>query len=155
MRSYRGETSKQGTEIQCCDLTEVKRPRKQNFFEHQWTDLRGNLVKLVAHATAPVSSNLGTRQYDLFINGKSFFTLPKTYEIGLTGVADSRIPGVISRDPPENDRYKRPVPTYSDSGRHLMPHSQEEVCCFICVCSTRIFLLMQLLNFELFLVGDE
>lgn len=104
---------------------------KSNIFEHHWIDSRGNAIHLIAHATQPVSSSLGTRQYELLVNGKSFFNLPKSYEIGLKGPSDSRVPGVISsvgRQSAAMQAPKRSIVTYSDSGRNLIrsPQSEEE-----------------------------
>jgi hypothetical protein len=69
--------------------------QKSSTFEYQWTDERGNVMRMTARATPPRGS-FNNRQYDLFINGISFFTLPKAYEIGLRGVEPPRIPGVVS-----------------------------------------------------------
>jgi hypothetical protein len=57
---------------------------KTSIFEHLWIDTRGNSMKVVAHASAPSSTALGSRQYDLFINGKSFFTLVSTIAHNIT-----------------------------------------------------------------------
>ena len=43
------------------------------------------MLKVVAHATAPMSVDPGFRQYDFFVDGRSFFTFPKVYRLGLTG----------------------------------------------------------------------
>lgn len=43
------------------------------------------MLKVVAHATAPMSVDAGFRQYDFFVDGRSFFTFPKVYRLGLTG----------------------------------------------------------------------
>jgi hypothetical protein len=53
--------------------------------DFSWT-MRGNhVLKVVAHATAPMSVDAGFRQYDFFVDGRSFFTFPKVYRLGLTG----------------------------------------------------------------------
>jgi len=53
--------------------------------DFSWT-MRGNhVLKVVAHATAPMSVDPGFRQYDFFVDGRSFFTFPKVYRLGLTG----------------------------------------------------------------------
>lgn len=100
---------------------------KSNIFEHKWTDARGNEIKLVAHATSPMSTASISRQYDLFVNGKSFFTLPKPYEIGLRGLSDTRIPGLITQSNGPNNTQRRSVAKYSDSGRNIV-HEPDEVC---------------------------
>jgi hypothetical protein len=66
--------------------------------EFSWT-MRGNhVLKVVAHATAQLSSTPGFRQYDLFIDGQSFFGMPKVYELGIKGpvASEARAPGVRS-----------------------------------------------------------
>lgn len=46
--------------------------------------MRGNhVLKVVAHATPPLSPQPGFRQYDFFVNGQSFFTFPKVFRLGL------------------------------------------------------------------------
>ena len=105
---------------------------KGRIFEHSWHDKNGTHLKVIAYATAPVSNNSGTRQYDLLINGKSFFTMPKVYEIGLkrTNLADNRIPGVITnsqRNILEQSSPLRASLEYTNSGRGLVaPASAEQ-----------------------------
>lgn len=63
-------------------------------FEHTWVNERGSTLKILAHSSEPISHHMGTRQYDLWIDGVSYFTLPKLYEVGLRGsMVDNRIPG--------------------------------------------------------------
>ena len=54
-----------------------------NVFDFSWT-MRGNhVLKVVAHASPPLSVQPGFRQYDFFVNGQSFFHLPKVFRLGL------------------------------------------------------------------------
>jgi hypothetical protein len=47
--------------------------------------MRGNhVLKIVAHASPPLSPTPGFRQYDFFIDGQSFFTFPKVYRLGMS-----------------------------------------------------------------------
>jgi hypothetical protein len=56
---------------------------RNNLFEFSWT-MRGNhVLKIMAHASAPISAQPGFRQYDFFVDGQSFFTFPKVYRLGL------------------------------------------------------------------------
>jgi len=41
-----------------------------------------HLVKLVAHAAPAVKNNPGFRQFELFLDGMSFFNFPKIFELG-------------------------------------------------------------------------
>jgi hypothetical protein len=62
---------------------------RSNLFDYSWT-MRGNhVLKIVAHASPPMTPTPGFRQYDFFINGQSFFTFPKVFRLGLTA-GDSR-----------------------------------------------------------------
>jgi hypothetical protein len=46
--------------------------------------MKGNhVLKVVAHASAPLSPTPGFRQYDFFVNGQSFFGFPKVFRLGL------------------------------------------------------------------------
>ena len=52
-------------------------------FEHSWT-MRGNhVLKVVAHASPPLSPTPGFRQYDFYVDGQTFFSFPKVYRLGL------------------------------------------------------------------------
>ena len=52
-------------------------------FDFSWT-MRGNhVLKIVAHASPPMSPTPGWRQYDFFVDGQSFFIFPKVYRLGL------------------------------------------------------------------------
>jgi hypothetical protein len=56
---------------------------RNNLFEFSWT-MRGNhVLKVMAHASPPISAQPGFRQYDFFVDGQSFFTFPKVYRLGL------------------------------------------------------------------------
>lgn len=56
---------------------------RSNVFDFSWT-MRGNhVLKIVAHASPPLSPVPGFRQYDFFIDGQSFFSFPKVYRLGL------------------------------------------------------------------------
>lgn len=102
---------------------------KSRIFEHSWFDKNGTSLRLVVHSTQPTSNVSGVRQYDLFINGKSIFLLPKVYEIGLKGSAqDRRTPGVLSdedRGRLEQESPSRRSQSYSGSGRNLVAPSSE------------------------------
>ena len=56
-----------------------------SILDFSWS-IRGNhVVKVVAHASPPLSATPGFRQYDMFVDGQSFFTMPKVYELGIKG----------------------------------------------------------------------
>ena len=75
-----------------------------------------------------------TQLIDTAINGKTFFQLPKVYEIGLQGSAqDQRRPGVVTdqdRARLEQESPSRISQSYSGSGRQLVAQtSQSQVSC--------------------------
>ena len=61
--------------------------------DHSWTSRGNHVYKVVCHAAPPVSAVPGFRQYDLFIDGQSFFQFPKVYELGLRGERRGRSAG--------------------------------------------------------------
>jgi hypothetical protein len=56
---------------------------RTNIFDHTWTMKGNHVLKIVAHASPPLSPTPGFRQYDFFVNGQSFFSFPKVFRIGL------------------------------------------------------------------------
>jgi len=63
---------------------------RSSVFDFSWT-MRGNhVLKVIAHASPPMGSGSNKhkstqfRQYDFFIDGQSFFNLPKVYRLGLS-----------------------------------------------------------------------
>jgi len=54
-------------------------------FEFSWT-MRGNhVLKIVAHASAPITATKGFRQYNFYVDGLSFFSFPKVYRLNIPG----------------------------------------------------------------------
>lgn len=64
--------------------------------DFSWTMKGNHVLKIVCHAAPPVQATPGFRQYDMFIDGQSFFNMPKVFELGVKGASadDNRIPGV-------------------------------------------------------------
>lgn len=92
--------------------------------EFSWT-MRGNhVLKVVAHATSQVSSTPGWRQYDLFIDGQSFFGMPKVYELGIKGPvgSDAPAPGARSTNGYGGGSSRRALPAVIEGE----PRSREE-----------------------------
>lgn len=69
---------------------------RSSVFEYTWNMKGNHIMKLSASAT----SGKDARQYDFYVDGQSFYNMPKVYELGLNGslTAHSRVPGVLSRD---------------------------------------------------------
>jgi len=53
--------------------------------DHSWTTRGNHVIKVLCHASPPLSAVPGFRQYELLIDGQSFFNMPKVYELGLKG----------------------------------------------------------------------
>lgn len=72
---------------------------RAGIFQYSWSAKGNHVMKVVAHASPPMTGTPAFRQYDLFIDGQSFFTMPKSYELGLRGAISSnaRIPGGYGR----------------------------------------------------------
>lgn len=73
-----------GKRLVLADGKEVHYSHSRNsIFDYSWT-IRGNhVLKIVAHAAPPMAMTPGFRQYDFFVNGQSFFSMPKLYRLGL------------------------------------------------------------------------
>lgn len=65
---------------------------RSGVFDFSWTTRGNHVIKVVCHAAAPLTATPGFRQYDLFIDGQSFFIMPKVYELGIKG-PNARVPG--------------------------------------------------------------
>mmetsp|Transcript_20102 Transcript_20102/g.30226 ORF Transcript_20102/g.30226 Transcript_20102/m.30226 type:complete len:483 (-) Transcript_20102:128-1576(-) len=68
-----------------------KGKRTEMKFECSFTILGQHMVKLVAHAAPALKNNPEFRQFDLILDGMSFFEFPKIFELGH---ASSRAPGM-------------------------------------------------------------
>lgn len=94
--------------------------------EHSWVMSNNHVVKIIAHSTA--SNQTTGRQYDLLVDGQSYFSVPKVFELGIKGHMPSR---------PINDRrcadgdyatrrnYSQPPPT-RDINQPTTPQQEEE-----------------------------
>jgi hypothetical protein len=99
-----------GKRLVLCDGQEVHySSSRNNVFDFSWT-MRGNhVLKVVAHASPPISPTPGFRQYDFLVDGQSFFSFPKVFRLGLAP-NDSR--AVASPHSP---------PNLADRGRNFNP----------------------------------
>jgi hypothetical protein len=83
---------------------------RNNVFEYSWT-MRGNhVLKILAHASPPMSPTPGFRQYDFFVDGQSFFTFPKVFRLGL------------APNDPRGARSPRSPPLQAERGRNYNPN---------------------------------
>jgi hypothetical protein len=84
---------------------------RNNVFEYSWT-MRGNhVLKVLAHASPPMSVTPGFRQYDFCVDGQSFFTFPKVFRLGL------------APNDPRGPRSPRSPPMQAERGRNYNTNS--------------------------------
>jgi len=60
--------------------------------DFSWTSKGNHVMKVICHASPPLSAVPGYKQYDLLIDGQSFFSMPKVFEIGIKGPLSSEAP---------------------------------------------------------------
>lgn len=53
--------------------------------DFSWNAKGNHVLKTVCHASAPMTPVPGFRQYELLIDGQSFFRMPKVFEMGVKG----------------------------------------------------------------------
>ena len=103
---------------------------KSSVFEYSWVTEKNHAIRLCVYSTAPGN---GERQYELSVDGISFYKMPKIFEVGLKGTLDHRVPGVITDIDRskliENANNRSGGFEYSGSGRSLVPVNKQEVSC--------------------------
>ena len=52
-------------------------------FETSWSIQGGHMLKIVAHAAPPLRATPGFKQFDLMLDGLSYFAMPRIYELGV------------------------------------------------------------------------
>jgi hypothetical protein len=97
------------------------------------------VLKIVAHASPPLSPTPSFRQYDFSVDGQTFFSFPKVYRLGLAA-GDPRAragPSSPTRlaergartpydDPQSQSQSQRPVSS-DDIANFEAPHNPDEV----------------------------
>jgi len=56
--------------------------RLDSKFETSWTMQGGHILKLIAHAAPPLYVPPGFKQFDLLLDGCSYFSMPRIFELG-------------------------------------------------------------------------
>jgi hypothetical protein len=88
---------------------------RSGLLDYSWTSRGNHVMKVIAHAAPPLQPVPGFRQYDLLIDGQSFFTMPKVYELGIKGsIPSPRFPG--ANDYPRIGGGGAPSPSRARSG---------------------------------------
>jgi len=84
--------------------------------EFNWQTKGNHVVKVTCHAAPPMSAQPGFRQYDLSIDGQSFFTMPKVFQLGIQGAVSGTMPGAYKNSysgsgPSRNQDFKGDAPS--------------------------------------------
>lgn len=101
-----------GKRIVTADGVEVhfsKGQRAETKFETSWTMNGQHTIKLIAHAAPPLRPVPGFKQFDLQLDGLSYFNMPKIYELGIK--TNQMVPATNSRsfaEPPSYNNYSLP-----------------------------------------------
>jgi hypothetical protein len=104
---------------------------RSNLFDFSWTMKGNNVLKIVAHASPPLSPTPGFRQYDFFVNGQSFFTFPKVFRLGLSAGDPRRAaPSPVKATQMAESTRRRVLS--GDIATMEAPGNPDEVC--VCVC---------------------
>lgn len=101
---------------------------RSGILEFSWSTRGNHVIKILAHAAPPLSAVPGFRQYDLWIDGQSFFTMPKVYELGLKGPpgARARIPGRFDYPVDAGGRPQSGRMYDLDRGAYVEPRTREQ-----------------------------
>lgn len=103
--------------------------------DFSWT-MRGNhVLKVVAHATAPMSAEPNFRQYDFFVDGRSFFSFPKVYRLGLTG-NKTMSPSIGSGNNRSGMAESSGRRKSNNIAQIEAPHNPDEVSFIFCLCNS-------------------
>ena len=90
--------------------------RRDTKFETSWSMAGGHIMKLVAYAAPPLFPQPGFRQYDLQIDGLSFFEIPRIYELGVVDAVRK----VMGRTTQRNVKFA--LPSSHHEGMHWTHH---------------------------------
>lgn len=69
---------------------------RMGVFDHSWTMKNNHVLKIIAHASPPLTPTPGFRQYDFFVDGQSFFSFPKVYRLGMSPNDPRAVPTSMS-----------------------------------------------------------
>lgn len=72
---------------------------RAGLLDFSWQTKGNHVIKVTCHAAPPMSVQPGFRQYDLSIDGQSFFTMPKVFQLGIKGAVPNNVPGAYRSNP--------------------------------------------------------
>jgi hypothetical protein len=121
---------------------------RASILDFSWSTQGNHVIKVISHAAPPLQATPGFRQYDLLIDGQSFFTMPKVFQLGVRGGGGNipnHIPGgygnpvspvsmgsslnrdyPISRDQEEADLRRAIEASINENRTHLVSRSPDD-----------------------------
>mmetsp|Transcript_11107 Transcript_11107/g.26682 ORF Transcript_11107/g.26682 Transcript_11107/m.26682 type:complete len:576 (-) Transcript_11107:202-1929(-) len=93
---------------------------RASVLEFNWQTKGNHVIKVVCHAAPPMTAQPGFRQYDLSIDGQSFFNMPKVFQLGVKGAVSSTMPGAYQ------NTYESSGPRHASNFRGDAPLTREE-----------------------------
>jgi len=94
---------------------------RAGLLDFSWQTKGNHVIKVVCHAAPPMTATPGFHQYDMSIDGQSFFTMPKVFQLGVKGAVSSANPGAYRTN------YATPAPSNQNlSGDAPLTREQEE-----------------------------
>ena len=78
---------------------------RMGIFDHSWTMKNNHVLKIIAHASPPLSPTPGFRQYDFFVDGQSFFSFPKVYRLGMAANDPRAVPSSMAIADPRRSNF--------------------------------------------------
>jgi len=104
---------------------------RAGMLDFSWQSKGNHVIKVLCHAAAPMTPEPGFRQYDLSIDGQSFFTMPKVFQVGVKGSnAPNHLPGRAQYRSDQQQQQQYPTRAVGMGSRHIssgdIPGSQEQ-----------------------------
>lgn len=94
---------------------------RAGLLEFNWSTKGNHVIKVTCHAAPPMSAQPGFRQYDMSIDGQSFFNMPKVFQLGVKGATADSMPGAYRTN------YSSPeTPTRTQNLKSDAPLTREQ-----------------------------
>jgi hypothetical protein len=98
--------------------------RAEGKFEASWTMHGGHMIKIVAHAAPALFYSPDFRQFDLLLDGCSFFDMPKIFELGTSNAVPS---GVVPSYQIESEQNQFSLTPFSNQRSQTWQHDQHQL----------------------------
>jgi len=93
---------------------------RAGLLEFNWQTKGNHVVKVTCHAAPPMTAQPEFRQYDLSIDGQSFFTMPKVFQLGIKGAVPNSMSGAY------RSNYSSPGAMRSQNLKGDAPFTREQ-----------------------------